>query len=340
MGQDDLRNAYPTDEQVERAYSLWKEKGKEGILEYFKEQRQKSGAEVVENTPAVQPETPNTLPAGALEPSATPEEKGGTNLGSWVFGVFSGLTLLVAIGKGFPPIYLLGILIWAGLAWYWQSNKKQSEAAKGVVALCAVALCIGELALIIAQTDAKESASARHLAKQQPANGSDPFNFLSRGATPIPPAYRCPDALPAGVDSRPLSPEDSLKVTGSDGMLESRDADYPETSLIWGGLLEYKNDSRSCLSMAEVELVLNHVGSVSKERHSIVFRPLLGPGQTQRVHVNLKIKTQKRGEDVALVGWHTIAVSGFSMTTENGATEADPYAKYGGHVITDAPTSK
>jgi TonB family protein len=95
--------------------------------------------------------------------------------------------------------------------------------------------------------------------------------------------------------------------------------------------------------MAVVEFELSHAGNVSKERHSIVFQPLLGVGETQNVSVGLRIRTPERSEDVALLGWRTISASGFGSggdpptSDENGfqivKNPTDPFAAYGGHLV-------
>jgi TonB family protein len=103
----------------------------------------------------------------------------------------------------------------------------------------------------------------------------------------------------------------------------------------------YTNRTNKCVSQVVVELRLSHEGIVSDERHSIVFQPLLGPGQSQSVDVKLKIVTSDRGEDVALLGWHTIKASGFASgagapTYDENRFQIvkdpeDPFAAYGGH---------
>jgi hypothetical protein len=69
-------------------------------------------------------------------------------IGTWVFGAFSALSLLVSIVKGIVPIYLLEAAIWAILAWYWQSKKKHSESAQLTVILLGILVVIGEIAHI------------------------------------------------------------------------------------------------------------------------------------------------------------------------------------------------
>lgn len=156
----------------------------------------------------------------------------------------------------------------------------------------------------------------------------------------------CPTALPSGVSSKPLGADDLSKVVGTDGRLtseQSYDSLYAPNGTAWNAAFSYTNKTGSCITMAVVEFELSHAGNVSKERHSIVFQPLLGVGETQNVSVGLRIRTPERSEDVALLGWRTISASGFGSggdpptSDENGfqivKNPTDPFAAYGGHLV-------
>jgi TPR repeat protein len=54
----------------------------------------------------------------------------GIRVGTWVFGAFSAISLVVSMAKGIVPIYLLVAAGWAGAAWYWQVKKTHSDVAK------------------------------------------------------------------------------------------------------------------------------------------------------------------------------------------------------------------
>lgn len=69
----------------------------------------------------------------------------GIQTGTIVFGAFSAISLVVSIFKGIVPIFLLEAAGWAGAAWYWQSRKKHSDTAKGVVIVLAVVVVVGEI---------------------------------------------------------------------------------------------------------------------------------------------------------------------------------------------------
>ncbi|MGO9952887.1 MAG: zinc-ribbon domain-containing protein [Dissulfurispiraceae bacterium] len=66
-------------------------------------------------------------------------------IGTYVFGAFSAISLLVSIMKGLVPIYLFEAAGWAGAAWYWHSKKTHSELAKAIVIVLAVLVAIGEV---------------------------------------------------------------------------------------------------------------------------------------------------------------------------------------------------
>lgn len=132
-------------------------------------------------------------------------------------------------------------------------------------------------------------------------------------------ASACPTALPSGVSSRPLNADDLSKIIGTDGKLtseQSYDSYYAPNGTAWNATLSYSNKTKSCITVATVELELSYAGSVSKERHSIVFQPLLGAGGAQALSVGLRIKTPQRSEDVALLGWRTVNASGFALGSD------------------------
>jgi hypothetical protein len=72
-------------------------------------------------------------------------------IGTYVFGSFSALALLVSIIKGIVPIYLIESAIWAGAAWYWHSKKTHSELAKAIVIVLAALIAIGEVIQVARQ---------------------------------------------------------------------------------------------------------------------------------------------------------------------------------------------
>jgi hypothetical protein len=103
---------------------------------------------------------------GALNATGAPIKQGGPTVsersnsanreihwGTFVLGGFAVLNLLAGIGQGLPPISLLGTAGWVALAWYWQSKKRHSEVSKGVVAVLATVVAIGEIASMVSGAD-------------------------------------------------------------------------------------------------------------------------------------------------------------------------------------------
>jgi transcription elongation factor Elf1 len=66
-------------------------------------------------------------------------------VGTYVFGAFSAISLLVSIMKGIVPIYLFEAAGWAGAAWYWHRKKTHSELAQSIVIAIALLVAIGEV---------------------------------------------------------------------------------------------------------------------------------------------------------------------------------------------------
>jgi hypothetical protein len=115
------------------------------------------GKALVSAPPAVEPSAvePSVSPSAvnAISEQQTEEQQASevsnadksNKIGTWVFGSFSALALLVSIIKGIVPIYLIESAIWAGAAWYWHSKKTHSELAKAIVIVFASLIAIGEV---------------------------------------------------------------------------------------------------------------------------------------------------------------------------------------------------
>jgi transcription elongation factor Elf1 len=84
-------------------------------------------------------ESDQTTPIRSADTDKTKE------IGTYVLGAFSAISLLVSIMKGLVPIYLFEAAGWAGAAWYWHSKKTHSELAKAIVIVLAVLVAIGEV---------------------------------------------------------------------------------------------------------------------------------------------------------------------------------------------------
>jgi len=97
-------------------------------------------------------------------------------IGTYVFGAFSVISLLVSMIKGVVPIYLAESAIWAGAAWYWYSKKSHSELAKAVVIVFAALVVIGEGIQIASQFRSEPT--------QTRLDNANPFDNLGAGQYP------------------------------------------------------------------------------------------------------------------------------------------------------------
>ncbi len=116
-------------------------------------------------SPAVQSQGPSLqtrlVPEVAeREPTQTADvpSNGSNEIGTYVFGAFSAISVVVSITKGIVPIYLVEAAIWAGCAWYWHRRNKHSELAKAIVVVLAVLIAIGEVIHIASQANPKATA--------------------------------------------------------------------------------------------------------------------------------------------------------------------------------------
>jgi len=96
-------------------------------------------------TPIVEVATKDPTPPINI-PSARTNE-----IGTYVFGTFAVISLLVSISKGLVPIYLIESAAWAGGAWYWHRKQQHSELSKAVVIVLAALIFIGEGIQIISK---------------------------------------------------------------------------------------------------------------------------------------------------------------------------------------------
>ena len=113
------------------------------------------GKAIAASLPATEPPGPlphlNTVPEVEASNHAVVPSNGSDNIGTYVFGAFSAISVLVSFIKGIVPIYLAEAAIWAGCAWYWHRKKTHSDLAKAVVIVLAVLVGAGEVIQISAQ---------------------------------------------------------------------------------------------------------------------------------------------------------------------------------------------
>ncbi len=118
-------------------------------------------------------EPPGSLPhsnpiseIGATSPDVA-SSNGSDKIGTYVFGAFSAISVIVSIAKGLVPIYLVEAAIWAGCAWYWHRKKMHGELARAIVIVLAILIAVGEI-IGIAKQFTSESKQAAISAKQPP----------------------------------------------------------------------------------------------------------------------------------------------------------------------------
>jgi tetratricopeptide (TPR) repeat protein len=144
-------------------------------------------------SPSLEVQPVTDAPTDESAPIKDGETGTAIRVGTLVFGAFSAISLLVAMSKGFVPIYLLEAAGWAGVAWYWQKKKTHSELAKAIVIVLAVLIAIGEVVHIASQPESQS--------KQIPAGEDDIYKGLPDRPTDLPPAAG--DDIYKGLPDRP-----------------------------------------------------------------------------------------------------------------------------------------
>jgi tetratricopeptide (TPR) repeat protein len=133
------------------------------------------------------------------EPTESSKADQSNEIGTFVFGAFAVIALVVSIVKGIVPIYLFESAVWAGAAWYWHSKQTHSELAKAIVIVIAALIAIGEVVQVAREFNKPSTAPA--------SRNADPFE-----------KYR----VPSGSSTTPYStyvpaanPDQTAAPTGS-----------------------------------------------------------------------------------------------------------------------------
>lgn len=125
--------------------------------------------------------------APALTPSVA--SHGNNEIGTYVFGGFAVISLLVSVIKGGVPIYLVESAIWAGAAWYWHRAKTHSELGKAIVIVIAVLVAVGEVIHVASQSDSvseRNSAAIPDYGPTKPKSQPPAIVWDSTGAAKVP----------------------------------------------------------------------------------------------------------------------------------------------------------
>jgi hypothetical protein len=215
---------------------------------------------------------------------------------------------VVSISKGLVPIYLLEAALWAGAAWYWQAKKTHGEVAKGIVAILALLVAIGETAHIVIQADSTsqpQPPTAYALLFGAPQDKPRP--------EPLPP---CPSGIRAGAKIAEIAPD---QVEGSDGQLWYIAPDR-ETGEKGGWYFHFTviNHAKDfCLTAIEYEVDLESDGGAILKGHGKKHIDTLSPEWKYTPHekdpddsVTFAVKSTKG----ALSTWRITGAYGFPQT--------------------------
>lgn len=237
--------------------------------------------------------------------------------GAIVFASFAAISLLVAIAKGFVPLYLIESAGWAWAAWYWNTRRERKRLAEALVIILGIVVLVGEGVHFANWMDSgPQNRSAISpdsiLSQNHSASSVDP---AGDGQPHVPPGFvlvgTCPEALPSETVPKPLAPGDASKVVGSGATID----DEGQASLTYQNMT---NDQ--CITSVVVELYMMEDGRILKEKHE-VDSLMLGPGKATTFSIQTKM--WKRGKDISLAEWHTLSVVGFHAPQ-------NPYAEFGG----------
>jgi hypothetical protein len=87
----------------------------------------------------VEPDLVTPLGTDQCEPTTASNMSAKYNYGTFVFALFSVLSLTVSITRGIVPIYLAESVLWGCLAWYWHKKGYSSQVANAsFLALAAI----------------------------------------------------------------------------------------------------------------------------------------------------------------------------------------------------------
>jgi hypothetical protein len=169
--------------------------------------------------PMIEPPTPPPeVEAMKQEQTDQQEPAGGADtdrsnkIGTYVFGAFSVIALLVSIIKGIVPFYLLESAVWAGAAWYWHTKKTHSELAKAIVIVLGGLVAVGEVVEIVSHWNATSAVSRRSdpfekyaVPSSTPDSSTSPYsaNAPTASSAPTVPSGEA-SSSPGGAETAPL----------------------------------------------------------------------------------------------------------------------------------------
>lgn len=160
----------------------------------------------------------------------------------------------------------------------------------------------------------------RSLEKLAPKPTANPVDEVLAATDTI---SKCPSELPAGTKAMRFPPAELKLVDGTKAHLGLKDGYWVE----WV-MLHFSNGSKHCITLVEVELTLQYGNSSFKQRHTVSFNPILGPGQESDTDIKLHEQgPEKNGEPLSMQEWHVTSAWGFNYPTlqsQNSITTGTP----------------
>lgn len=150
-------------------------------------------------------ETPETATDQPLSNTNIPVDSARvSNVGTFVFGAFAVISLLVSMVKGVVPLYLLESGGWAWAAWYWHKKRVKSDIAKLLVFMLGIAVVIGEVIHYEIRVSSEHRVASSVnldaiLGGESPVstNNNAQSQSAQDGSAVASSAVGCPDALPS-----------------------------------------------------------------------------------------------------------------------------------------------
>lgn len=220
--------------------------------------------------PLEHPAFQNQASASQVQPPAEVRSERKILVGTWMFGAFAAISLLVSIVHGLIPIYLLESAAWAGVAWYWQKKKPQNETAKLIVVIIGVVVAIGEVAQVASRWKGNDGDERQdpydftNIVKQGGPEAGSASTPVASGNSGLVTAAAPNSSVPAPTDSVLTVPSSSLSPKATHMKKATlpvtdpvTDSTKGETSSLWSCNQELSaGESREVAALGPADLAL------------------------------------------------------------------------------------
>lgn len=246
--------------------------------------------------------------------------------GTIVLSIFAIISFFVFIVKGIVPIYFFESIGWVILAVIYEKSKRDKIIEMIMIVIGGIFFLFEFINIInvnnahkvnnieVKDYDLQSAFPQNHNADNSQSSGYINSTTQSQNNINSVKDDSCPLYIPSNIKAQEITGKEADDLIGVSGRLYSETGSLPysiESYNFWNAEVEYKNNTNYCIVSALIIFDLQHANKLTKEAHEVVFNPILDKSKTQQYSSKLKIYTGERSEDVALISWKTVKITGF-----------------------------